>query len=106
MVIVGEIADAMINGELCECCGMYIEGDAPGYPRYCSEQCARDRKAEYIPAAEDARPKQSKTTFRARMESEIKTLEQEKVPCPVCKKKVKRVGLPNHTKDAHPGAKP
>ena len=38
----GEIADAMLDGTLCECCGEYIGSDA-GYPQYCSEECARDR---------------------------------------------------------------
>lgn len=41
----GEIADAMINGELCEMCGVALDGDAPGYPRYCSLECAQDRGA-------------------------------------------------------------
>lgn len=38
----GEIADMMIEGDLCECCGAYI-GDGDGFTRYCSEECARDR---------------------------------------------------------------
>ena len=39
----GDIADAMLNGLLCECCGSFIDGDEPGYPRYCCKQCAEDR---------------------------------------------------------------
>ena len=39
----GEIADMMLEGDLCECCGCYIDGDGEGFPRYCSPQCARDR---------------------------------------------------------------
>lgn len=31
----GEIAEAMINGDLCENCGEYI-GSGDGYPRRCS----------------------------------------------------------------------
>lgn len=42
----GEIADMMIEGDLCEGCGEYLEGEGSGFPRYCSEQCARDRGAE------------------------------------------------------------
>ena len=45
----GEIADMMLDGTLCECCGEFL-GDAedpnwepPGYPRYCSRQCAENR---------------------------------------------------------------
>lgn len=40
----GEIADAMINGDLlCGMCGVYLEwADAPGFPLYCSRECAPD----------------------------------------------------------------
>lgn len=31
----GEIADSMIDGEMCQSCGEWL-GDATGYPRYCS----------------------------------------------------------------------
>lgn len=41
----GEIAEMMLDGTLCECCGEYIGDGDSGYPRYCSEQCARDRGA-------------------------------------------------------------
>jgi hypothetical protein len=30
----GEIADAMLNGDMCEQCGEWL-GDGPGYPRNC-----------------------------------------------------------------------
>ena len=33
----GEIADAIINGLLCEQCGCLIDGEEPGYPRSCEE---------------------------------------------------------------------
>lgn len=37
----GEIADMMINGLMCEGCGEYMDDhDEPGYPRRC-ESCAR-----------------------------------------------------------------
>ena len=39
----GEIADAMIDGELCQECGVYI-GPATGYPRSCSDCKPRKRK--------------------------------------------------------------
>ena len=39
----GDIADGMINGKFCEMCGMHLDGDAPGYPRYCTSECADDR---------------------------------------------------------------
>ena len=40
----GEIADMMLDGTLCECCGEYI-GEDSGYPGYCSEECAKNRGA-------------------------------------------------------------
>lgn len=42
----GEIAESMLDGTVCEACGTYIEGDAPGHPRYCSDACAKDRGAK------------------------------------------------------------
>lgn len=43
----GEIADALINGADCEGCGMpFIDGEYPGYPRYCSKECAEDRGSD------------------------------------------------------------
>lgn len=39
----GEIADMMIEGEMCEACGAFLEDNDMGIPMYCSEGCARDR---------------------------------------------------------------
>ena len=33
----GEIADMMIDGTLCEGCGIYLEDEAPGHPRRCAD---------------------------------------------------------------------
>ena len=41
----GEIAEMHLDGTLCEMCGVYLDGDVPGYPRYCSSSCAKDRGA-------------------------------------------------------------
>lgn len=39
----GEIAEAIVNGEMCEYCGACIPDDeAPGFPRCCDKDCARD----------------------------------------------------------------
>lgn len=40
----GEIADMMLDGTLCEHCGAFI-GNPCGYPRYCCKQCALDAGA-------------------------------------------------------------
>lgn len=39
----GEVAEMMLDGTLCEKCGVALCGDSPGFPRYCSKQCAEDR---------------------------------------------------------------
>lgn len=40
----GEIADMMLEGDLCECCGTALMQDkSPGFPMYCSNECAKDR---------------------------------------------------------------
>jgi len=36
----GEIAEMMIDGTLCQFCGEYLEDGAPGYPRSC-KRCER-----------------------------------------------------------------
>ena len=48
-----EIADSMINGEMCEMCGSWLDGDSPGFPRYCSTECADDRGASHELVVED-----------------------------------------------------
>lgn len=47
----GEIADAMINGEMCEACGVPLGGESYGIPRYCSTECADDRGADHSQVA-------------------------------------------------------
>jgi hypothetical protein len=39
----GETADMMLEGDLCEACGAALSGEGYGIPRYCSNECARDR---------------------------------------------------------------
>ena len=43
----GEIADSMLSGEMCEGCGVYLceECADMGIPMYCSIGCAKDRGA-------------------------------------------------------------
>lgn len=40
----GEIADMMLDGTLCEGCGEYL-GEGMGFPDYCSDECASKCKA-------------------------------------------------------------
>lgn len=50
------IADDTLAGMFCYFCGGLVgEGDAPGYPRYCSEKCKKDHDIPNadIPVVED-----------------------------------------------------
>ena len=67
----GDVADMMLEGTLCEGCGVYL-GLSTGYPVRCSS-CQKDQK----------------------------TMKSPKVACPHCKKKVKEVGLSDHIRDMH-----
>jgi len=43
---VGEIAEMMLDGTLCQCCGVYLGNESNGdFPQYCSS-CARDAREE------------------------------------------------------------
>lgn len=82
----GEYAEMMLDGTLCEGCGTFIDSDgAAGFPRYCSNQCARDRGALH------ALPN---PTFTVR--------NPDKVNCRVCGKRVKQKGMADHIRDRHP----
>jgi hypothetical protein len=39
----GEIADMMLDGTMCEGCGVFLDEPPMGIPNYCSEECANDR---------------------------------------------------------------
>lgn len=67
----GEIAEMMLDGDLCEGCGVYMGGPGRGVPR----RCADCRKPSPRPLA--------------------------KVKCPTCGKQVKAAGLADHQRDAH-----
>lgn len=71
----GDVADAILDGDLCQCCGVYMPNSA-GVPQTC-DACLRDSE----------RPR-AKTT---------------KVKCGVCQKLVKETGLQDHMRAKHPG---
>ena len=75
----GEIADLMISGEICEGCQCELDGDAPGHPRYCAGCAPRDADCSY--------PKVPSISSKVR--------------CTVCGKKVKRAGEADHMRDVH-----
>jgi endogenous inhibitor of DNA gyrase (YacG/DUF329 family) len=93
----GEIADAMLDGTLCEGCGTYMDGESPGIPRYCSAQCAKDRGADFS----EIDRYQPRIARFDRSKIKPSPLRPGKVECPVCKKRVKAAGLADHQRDVH-----
>lgn len=87
----GEIADMMLDGTLCEGCGVYL-GATMDVPTLCPS-CAQDRRSdghEVVKGASgyvDAGP--------------IVRTPAVKVQCPICGKKVKQFGLADHQRDVH-----
>lgn len=75
----GDIADMMLDGSLCEGCGVYM-GEGIGLPRRCVS-CERDDKHS---ATEFAPPKNHL-----------------KIACSLCGRHVKAVGLGDHLRDKH-----
>ena len=77
----GDIADMMLDGTLCECCGVALdEGKSLGVPGYCSKQCAIERGVTIA-----AKPKPSAG----------------KMQCPFCPRQVKITGLGQHVLAVH-----
>jgi hypothetical protein len=75
----GEIAEMMLDGTLCEGCGDFLNDEPPGYPCYCRD-CQRDKAKDYLAKTPPPKPK---------------------VKCTVCGRNVKAVGLADHMKDSH-----
>ena len=69
----GQHADDILDGVTCAC-GAFLDGEAPGHPRYCDKQCAKDYAPENKP---------------------------NKVRCPQCKRSVKPAGLKDHIRMMH-----
>lgn len=40
----GEYAEMMLDGTLCEGCGVYLDNDLEGFPQLCSD-CAEERRS-------------------------------------------------------------
>jgi hypothetical protein len=73
----GEIADMMLNGTLCQGCGVYLGSDN-GYPTLCSS-CKRERIPNPITPPRDPN----------------------KVACRWCRRHVKVSGLADHMRVKH-----
>ena len=73
----GEIAEMMLDGTLCQHCGTFISATPAGYPRTC--------RACHVEQSKEAQENSPRA----------------KVRCDVCGKMVKRIGLEQHKRDAH-----
>lgn len=79
----GEIADMILDGTLCEGCGVFIEEDNMCHvPRSCRDCMDTDRIAEISRGASQLASEMRKT-------------------CPKCGKHVKWNGLDDHMRDKH-----
>ena len=76
----GEIAEMMLDGTLCACCGEYM-GSSNDFPTYCGG-CAPDFET---PPSKFDRP-----------------ISRKKVRCDICGKGVKKTGLAMHKAAKHP----
>jgi Zn finger protein HypA/HybF involved in hydrogenase expression len=91
----GEYADMILDGTMCQGCGVFLNDEPPGYPCDCTD-CARDRQKIDSTTRKQAR----------QVAHQLHQARQKKTRCPICNRKVKEIGLPNHMKDSHPGANP
>lgn len=97
----GEIAEMMLDGTLCENCGDFI-GEGSGFPRYCSAACAKDRGAA-TDGAQVARPSHNATKAqRINTEREIAAGGIKKFNCDSCSKRFRyATALAQHERDKH-----
>ena len=87
----GEIADLMLEGSICEGCGVEM-GEACGFVRRCAGCAADARKA-----GSSVRP----TGLGGFQVLGRAAPAATKVSCAVCKKRVKKLGLNDHMRDVH-----
>ena len=68
----GEMAEMMLDGTLCEGCGSYIDDEeGEGFPRYCSPECARGAGITYVNPKRRTRHMDEKS-IRALVEEQAK----------------------------------
>jgi hypothetical protein len=77
----GEIAEMMLDGTLCEGCGTFM-GESVGYQQRCLS-CRKDGRVDAL-----------RTTAHVHHRAQ-------KMPCTTCGKRVKVAGLNDHMRDAH-----
>lgn len=80
----GEIAEMMLDGDLCEQCGVYMGSPGQGFPRKCKD-CRRENRKD---------AKRPPTVGH----------DKRGVPmtqCATCSRRVKLAGINDHMRDAH-----
>ena len=88
----GEIAEMMLDGTLCEQCGVYM-GDATDFPRLCPSCAKAARKA--------GRQIENLGSLGYCDAGPVAPLKNKKVSCPECGKRVKPAGVYDHMRDVH-----
>lgn len=78
----GEIADMMLECDLCGGCSGYIPGKGQGFQRFCAD-CKRDGREQVV-----AKPKHPVAPWNTK--------------CDLCGKTVRKLGVTQHKKDVHP----
>ena len=82
----GEVADMMLDGTLCEGCGVYLGSDwGPAYCTDCSKERAHVRMS--VSSADPLRGVAKPSVPR--------------VACPICQKSVKVTGIGDHWRQVH-----
>lgn len=99
----GEIAEMMLDGTLCEGCGEFIGDEGEGFPRYCSPQCAAMRGMKYD--APQSRPSH-RARRAAKQNEERQRIAGRTHPCPDgCGRKFRSShAAQQHARDAHTAA--
>ena len=74
----GDIADMMLEGDLCATCGVYMDGDGDGSPRYCKDCIGDARKHGFVPPkektdAQRARAKRKRQKYAANKRAKRET---------------------------------
>jgi hypothetical protein len=90
----GEIADAMLTGDLCAGCGAYLGGSTWDVPLLCAD-CAADRRRAGHDVQRAGQHWQDLGPAVADRPTRLK------VRCPTCGKAVKPAGLGDHARAAH-----
>lgn len=82
----GDIADMMLDGTLCEGCGVYMDDSLGEFPQRCAACQESDRLQEITVGA-------------------LQLAAETRVTCRQCGKRVKHAGIKDHIRDKH-GAAP